>query len=65
MSFTRRHLRILGIVLGWSLANGFDYVHAQGDEAQALQTVRSEIRILEDRLADQQAEREGELAVLQ
>jgi septal ring factor EnvC (AmiA/AmiB activator) len=65
MSSTRRHLRILGIVLGWSLASGFDYAHAQGDEAQALQTVRSEIRILEGRLADQQAEREGELLVLQ
>ena len=43
---------------------GFDSASAQGDEAQALQTVRSEIRILEDRLASQQAEREGGLLVL-
>ncbi len=65
MSPTCRYLRIFGLGLGWSFAIGFDNANAQGDEAQALQTVRSEIQVLEDRLASQQVEREGGLLALQ
>ena len=55
---------MLGISLGWSLTIGCEGASAQDDEAQALQTLRSEIRILEDRLASQHAEREGGLLAL-
>ncbi len=55
---------MLGISLGWSLTIGCEGASAQDDGAQALQTLRSEIRILEDRLASQHAEREGGLLAL-
>lgn len=55
---------MFGISLGWSLTIGCEGASAQDDGAQALQTVRSEIRLLEDRLASQQAERDGGLLAL-
>ncbi|MEE9571042.1 MAG: peptidoglycan DD-metalloendopeptidase family protein, partial [Gammaproteobacteria bacterium] len=64
MTRTFRHFRVFATSLGSLLVIGFDSASAQGDDTQALQTVRSEIRILEDRLAGQQAEREGGLLAL-
>lgn len=61
---TCRYLRVFATSLGSLLVIGFDGASAQGDNTQALQTVRSEIRLLEDRLASQQAEREGGLLAL-
>jgi septal ring factor EnvC (AmiA/AmiB activator) len=55
---------MFGISLGWSLTIGCEGASAQPDGAQALQTVRSEIRLLEDRLASQQAERDSGLRAL-
>ena len=55
---------MFGISLGWSLTIGCEGASAQPDGAQALQTVRSEIRLLEDRLASEQAERDSGLRAL-
>jgi len=61
---TPRQLLILGTGITWSLAVGVHHANAQGDEAQALRSVRGEIGALEERLAAQQAERETEWLVL-
>ena len=61
---TSRQLLILGTGITWSLAVGVHHTNAQGDEAQALRSVRGEIGALEERLAAQQAERETEWLVL-
>ena len=61
---TRRHRPIFSICVAALSAAGFDYAAAQGDEAQELQAVQSELRVLEDRLETQQAERDaGSLAL--
>jgi len=61
---TCRQLRILGTGIAWSLTVGAHHANAQADEAQALRSVRGEIGALEERLAEQQAEREAEWLVL-
>ncbi len=64
VSLTCRQLRIFGLSLGWLLTIGCGGANAQDDGTQALQTLRSEIRLLEDRLASRQAEREVGLLAL-
>ncbi|MEE8237758.1 MAG: peptidoglycan DD-metalloendopeptidase family protein [Gammaproteobacteria bacterium] len=64
MILTCRQLRIFGLSLGWLLTIGCGGANAQDDGTQALQTLRSEIRLLEDRLASRQAEREVGLLAL-
>ena len=61
---TSRQLLILGTGITWWLAVGVHHANAQGEEAQALRSVRGEIGALEKRLAAQQAERETEWLVL-
>jgi len=61
---TRRHCPIIRICAAALLVLGLDKVAAQGDEVQELQAVEGELRVLEERLEDQRAERDAGLQAL-